>query len=141
MYLFKRFNSRIIRRVHNRWHPESTVAETYHQYEWSHFLQSSAHLPNNSLLCPDSMEDLEENEMGGDEQLDSTQFSQLQLYYRCVVESYNAVCVRYEDDERKAKHRHQFGKFQPMSSWSPKSGPPLTSDEMAMCQNIQNSNS
>ena len=139
MFPFERFNSWIIRRVHNRRYPESTVVQTYRLYEWAHFLQSSGHLPDNSLLCPEGMGDLEKTTICHDAQLDSTQFSELQVYYRGALEHYDALCVRYEKDKKRAKRRHQLRKFPSMSSWMPQTGPPLTNDETVMCQGMQNS--
>ena len=57
MFPFKRFNSWVIRRVHNRRYPESTVVETYKLFEWAHFLQKSSGLPDESVVLPTVYDD------------------------------------------------------------------------------------
>ena len=50
MYPFERFNSWIIRRIHNRRFPEATVIETYRLFEFTQFLCMSQQIPMGSIL-------------------------------------------------------------------------------------------
>ena len=59
MYPYERFNSWVIRRVHNRRYPESTVIETYRLTEWANFVKVSGQLPLCQTSTIDELADIE----------------------------------------------------------------------------------
>lgn len=135
MYPFERFNSWIIRRVHNRRYPELTVVETYRLYEWAHSLQISGDLPDNALLHLNDTEQVDSTAVQVSTELSSDQFLHLQHHYQETVPLYKNLCSRYETARKRAQVRHELRKFPSMSCWTPTTGPHLTLEETKM-QNI-----
>ena len=130
MYPFERFNSWVIKRVHNRRYPEATVVETYRLFEWAHYLQMSGHLPDNAIIHPGDT-DVAEVRLTVC-QLNTDQVGFLKQHYRSLMPQFNDLCLRYEGERRNARVRHKLRQFPAMPSWTPTSGPPLTTEEMEM---------
>lgn len=133
MYSFERFNSWIIRRVHNRRYPEATVIETYRLYDWAHHLKVSGQLPENALPYPT------EPALSGDliansvhSSLNEAELAYLNKYYQESLPVYKDLCLRYEKEKGKAKTEHRLRRFPAMNSWLPACGLPLSSAEMEM---------
>ena len=139
MYPFERFNSWIIRRVHNRRYPEATVTETYRLCEWAHCLQMSGRIPDDAILYPGDEQDEYGTAVQIVTQLNSVQFIHLQDHYRQEIREYNDFCLRYETERKRAQVQHQLSQFPSISCWTPVHGPQLTQEEkemQAFCSDI-----
>ena len=138
IYSFECFNSWIIRRSLNHCFPESTVIETYQLHKWAHFLQYSWHVPSNSLFCLEVMEVQEignsANHMHAGQLTCTGPPSSLQ---RCTQAVW-CFMLKYAADKKRAEQRHQLQKFLLISSSALQCEQQLASDEVAMCQWMQN---
>lgn len=132
MYLFERFNSWVIKCVHNKQYPEATVVETYRLFEWAHYSQIFGHLPDNAILHPGDTAVAENTIRLKVGQLTTDQVAHLKRHYRSVMPQFNDLCLRYESEKRKARVRHKIRQFPAMPCWTPTSGSPLTTEELEM---------
>ena len=56
----------------------------------------------------------------------------LKALYRESIPEFNDLCLRYEEEKRKAKVQHRLRQFPSMSTWTPLSGPLLSCLEEEM---------
>ena len=91
MYPFERFNSWIVRRIHNRRYPEATVVETYRLFEFTQFLHITKQIPLGSTLDFWDVSS-EDDQSPADVRLhnsqtttlDETDLAYLNEYYQCL---------------------------------------------------------
>ena len=131
MYPFERFNSWMIRRTLNRRYPEATVLETYRLFDWAHFLECSGQLPEKALLHPERPQEFQSS---SDKKitLNDGEVIKLKAFYRESIPEFNDLCLRYEEEKRRAKVQHRLRQFPSMSTWTPLSGPLLSCLEEEM---------
>ena len=132
MYPFERFNSWIIRRVHNRRFPESTVIETYRLYDLAHYLEIAGHLPNTAIVDPIEPNLVESKLRKLTKILSDAELEYLKQCYQNISPPYKKMCERYEEERKKAQVYHRLRQFPTIMNWTPSSGPPLTTIEQGM---------
>ena len=131
MYIYERFNSWIIRRVHNRRYPEATVLETYRLFNFAYILQMSGQLPENAVLHPDVSEYVDSTLTKV--QLGVEDMANLKQHYEDSIPQYKELCQCYNTERKKAKAEHRLRCFPEMATWIPAAGsPPLSSLESEM---------
>ena len=129
MYPYERFNSWLIRRVHNRRYPEATVLDTFRLLQWAHSLVLMGQLHEEALF---EVQSEVINTPTIQIYLTETDIINLRKVYQNLFPVFNALCERYNVEKLKARKEHRLRRFPDMCNWIPTSGPQLTEAEVEL---------